>query len=155
LYLVSDDRMMRIAILQCELVDRANVHIVRLAVAGAVVGELAVLDQDLASPPIGENAILIVVEVAVAQREVVPLLTDPGAIRVRHGAPGELDVLNRRIVTLNDPGGFEIGNDRAGDVDLGAAPTHAADGEVVDLEDAVIAVVAAGGVDLDGIASLR
>ena len=144
---------MRVAELQREAADLADVHVVRVAVAVAVVIEFAVFDEDVA-PGIcaGEDAILIVVETAIAHDEPPAFLADSGAVAIRDAAAGEFDVLDGGIVTADDPDRFLL---RALSIcrEMGHA-VHAADGEVVCGPDGDVAWIIAG-VDPDGVAILR
>ena len=85
LQLLSHVGMVAVVEAEDERVDVADVEVVREAVAETVVGEFAVLDQDRARMHLPrKDAVLVIVEIAMAHDEVEPFLPDPGAVLVGH-----------------------------------------------------------------------
>src|SRR6185369_2999780 len=122
---VADDRMVAVAVAQREAAHGADVEVVAGAAAGAVARELGVLDDDIAlEGSAGENAALVVVEVAVAHRQSRALAADSRAVAVRHLGARELDVRDRRPRPLDDPDrlAFGVGAVRAQVRTAAAAP---------------------------------
>ena len=112
------------AVLDRELLDGARIQVVRQAVAVAVVAEVAVLDQEgPARHRGGHQAVLVVMEAAVAEREVAAFVPNPGAVLVRDLAAGEADVLDG-AVRVHAQDGLAVG--RAGGRDQ---VDHAADAD--------------------------
>jgi hypothetical protein len=126
------------------------VEVVRETVAEAVERELAFLDHDVARRVgTGEDAVLVVMEVRIAHREVAPFLPDAGAVSVGNGRAGELDVVDGGGLPLDHPDGLAFG--RAARRIQHRAAVDAADDEAVAQDRAHVAGVVAGGVDLDHI----
>src|SRR5260221_11741297 len=95
---------MHVAVAQREGSRVADVEIVGVAVAGPVACELGVLDDDIARRVgTGEDAVLVVVEVAVAHRQADAFEPDAGAILLRYLRTGKLHALDRGVVALDDP----------------------------------------------------
>ena len=117
---------------------------------GAAVLELAALEEHLAVA--AQDAVLAVVEAAVADREVLPLRPNAGAVAVADAGPGELDVLHGEVAARHHPNGLAAGVLAVGR-ELGAAVADAADGEMVGPDRGHVARVNSG-VDLDGVAVL-
>src|SRR6267154_2856010 len=95
---------MRVAVAQREQVSAVDVHVVRATEAGgalAVMIEFRVFDQH--GPATAENSVLVVVEIAVAYREIVGFIPDSRAVLVLDGRSGEFDILNDNVLCLRNP----------------------------------------------------
>ncbi len=104
---MTDLGVVRVVVLEDEFADVVDVEVVRLAVAEAVVRELRVLDRDRAVRAVaGEDAVFVVVEVAVTNGEVRAFLANAGAVLIDHFGAEKFDVLDRRVVARNDPNRF-------------------------------------------------
>src|SRR5882672_10035688 len=141
--------MMHVAEAQREGSYVADVEIVALAIAEPVVGELRVLDEDIARlVGVGEDAVLVVVKITVAHGQAEALEPDARAILVLHLRAGKLHALDRGVVALDDPDrlAFSVGA-------VGAqvsAPADTTDREPMLPPDRSVAVVDSG-VDLDDV----
>ncbi len=119
----------RIVVTEDKLGDVSDVQVMGKTVARAVVIELAEFDQDRAIASARENAILVVVEIAIAHRQIVPLLADAGTIHVGDGRPRELDILHGGVVGGNDPDALPPGVISRG-IDHGTACADADDCQI-------------------------
>ena len=157
---VGDDRLARpaldlmaahgvveIAVGDRKLRDVVHVDVVRVAVAGAVVVELAGVDRN--RPAVGgrrQDAVLVVVEPGAGDDQRPALVADAGPVAVWHGGAGELEVVERHV-------GVD-GQDRLAVGRLGhrlqlRQPAHALDRQVVPDSGEIVGVGA--GIDQDGI----
>src|SRR5688572_5853448 len=102
---------MRVAVLEGELRRRlADVHAVRTTTGidtVAVSRKFRRINQHLSSAT--QDALLVVMKVAVAQSEVSALRTNSGAVQIGDARPGELDVLDDGIVALDHPDRLALG----------------------------------------------
>jgi len=99
---------MRVAVAKRERLGRADVQVVREPLPVAVVGKLGVFDQHLACSP-RQDAVFVVMKIAVPDCQVVPFQPDPGAVLVGHAGAGELDVFDHRVVAVDHPDAFAVG----------------------------------------------
>src|SRR5262249_32261093 len=135
--------------------DVADVDVVRLAVAEAVEGKFRKLDRDRARQrAVGKDALVIVVEIAVAHGQVVALLANSHAVLVNYVCAAELDVLYRRVGSRYDQDALALRILPAG-VNMRAPAAHAADGQAVGGPGADIADIGDAGVDFDDVARDR
>ncbi len=101
---VSNFAAVRVVVLEDEFGDVVDVEVVALPVAETVVRKLGALDRDGAVRIVaGENPVLVVVEVATANRQIGAFLPNACAVLIGHRCPDELDVLDDRVVASDDP----------------------------------------------------
>jgi hypothetical protein len=116
------------------------------------VAELRVLDQDVAGRVgAGQDAVLVIVQEGVAQREAGAVQAQGGAVLVGHLGAEHLDVVDGDVAAGNHPSPFAHGV-LAGGVDLRTA-VHAADGDVAGVDAADVAAVGGVAGDLDHVAA--
>ncbi len=120
---------MRVAVAQREACHgRAEVHVVRAIVgrgALAVVVELGILDQHHSAGV--ENAVLIVVEIAVADRETRTVGADPRSVLAivdGYSGPGKLDIFHGGVIG-GHPDSLAVADELRG-THVRAAAAHAA-----------------------------
>ena len=83
---MADVGVVDVAVGQGELTHIADVDVVRIAGAGAVVINLAVLDGDRTRRiRCAEDPILVAVQVHVVEQQRALVVADAGAVTVRHG----------------------------------------------------------------------
>src|SRR5882672_3955062 len=146
---VSDERVMNVAETQREGPDVADVEVVGVAVTGSVARQFRTLDDDIARPiEAGQDAILVVVYVAIADRQAGAFEPDGGAVAVGYLRAGKLHGLDGGVVALDDPDPLALGLG-AGRANVGA-PAHAAEYEPALPPDRGVAFIDTG-VDLDDI----
>ena len=86
---VPDLGVVRVVVLEDELSNVVDVEVMGESVTETIVRELGALDEDGAVRRIsGQDPILIVVEEAIADRQVRPLLTNPSAVLIHDGRAG-------------------------------------------------------------------
>lgn len=135
--------MVRVGARQAEALDAADVNVVGLPGTETIAGEFAVFDVEFAAfVVVGEDAVLVVEEGAVAQDEVAFFKADAGAVTMFHLGPGKLDVLNGDPATTDDPDAFAFDVAAVGCQSSLAA--DGADGELVLGPDGDVARVVAG-----------
>ena len=124
--------VVRVVEAEDQAVHRADIEVVREAVAKAVVIELAVLDQDGARVQFtGQDPVLVVAEVAMAHDQIKPFLPDARAVLVGHAALAEFDPFHRGAIALDHPDGF-IAPGHAVRFEVGQT-THAAQQQIIRL----------------------
>jgi hypothetical protein len=107
----------------------ADIHVVGVAGAQAVVAELGVFDHDIAGGiHAGENAVFVVVNEAAAQREVSAFQAQGRTVLVRHLRAEHLDVFNDHVIALDHPDGLAL-RIGAGRIDA-RPPVHTANRQV-------------------------
>src|SRR6185312_17038029 len=81
-----------------QAVDLAEIGAMRLPVAGAVMHEGRAGDRDVAAgDPAAQDAVLIVVKIAVLDREIAGLVADTGAIAVIDLRAREFETVDRQV----------------------------------------------------------
>ena len=81
-----------------------------LTIPRSVAREFRILDHDFAIAPVAaENAVLVVMKIAVAHGEPTPLEANASAISIDDFGARKLDVLDLYVVTLDDPDAFLFG----------------------------------------------
>src|SRR6476620_6028568 len=106
---MADLGVMRVVVAEDQRADVSDVNVVGLAVAKAVECKLGELNRDGARErSVRENALIVVMEVAVAHGQVVALLANAHAVLVNDVRAAEFDVLNCRIGAGNDPDTFAL-----------------------------------------------
>ena len=151
LQVVADLGVMRVAVAEDQAVDVADVQVVGITVAIAVVGEFGVFDNDVGDAVvIGQDAVLIVMQVAAAQRQVAPVKPDGRAVLVGYLGAVHFDIFDHGAGADHDPGALahRVGAVR---IDLRTA-VDAADGQVVRIDAADVAVIAAACIDFNQVA---
>jgi hypothetical protein len=107
---MSDASVMEITADDRQLPDFADVEIVTLSIARAVVPEFAVLDSELRRIIVGcEYAVLVVDEPTVSHPEEPTFVSDSRAVTVGHVRAREIDAFDSHVVALNHPDGFAVG----------------------------------------------
>ena len=117
---MADDGAVGIVVAKNKLRYVPNVEIVREAVSRAIVGELAEFDQDRAISTVGQNSFLVVMEVAIPERQVAAFLPDSSSVQVDYRCAGELNILYRCVITRDNPNRLTLGA-FASSVDHGTA----------------------------------
>src|SRR5688572_4714110 len=131
----------------------ANVKIVAVAVTEAVMRELGMLHDNITCwTTSGQDAVLVVVEVAVAHGEARPLKADARAVVVRHLGAGKLHAFDRGVVAFDDPDGLAFCVRTVGVQPRAAG--YAANGKAVLSPDCRVALVQRC-IDFDDIAVAR
>src|SRR5579863_144405 len=98
----------RIVVAEDKLGDVSDVQIVGKAVASAIVVELTEFDQDGTVSAIGENAVLIVMKIAISDCKIGSLRPNASAIIVWDCRACEFDILNIRVTSRYHPDSFAL-----------------------------------------------
>ena len=69
-------------------------------------------------------------KITVADREIIALLTNSGAVQARNGSPAELDIFDNGILAGNDPDCLAL-RILTTCIDVGASPADTANGQTV------------------------
>src|SRR5271166_180072 len=119
-----------VGILKSKGPDLADIHVVGLPVPVPIAGKLRVFNDDIAlGIRTRQDAILVIVKIAVGYSKPGPFQADRSAVLIRNRRSREFDIFNRRICPLNHPDAFTLGVLAMG-VDMRAA-AYALDGEIV------------------------
>jgi hypothetical protein len=148
---VADVGVVRIVVAEREALDLADVQVVGLAGAAAIVAELGVFDHDVAvRVGVGQDTVLVVVYERMTQREVGTLQAESGAVGVHHLGADHLDIVHGQVVAVDHPDTL-VGGILSSRVDPRAA-VDAADGQVVAVDAAGVATVGPVTRNLDEVA---
>lgn len=151
---VAAARMVRIGAGHAQASDVADVDIVGAAVARAVVAELRVFDiQRHIRVAAGEDAVFIVLELAVPDDQLPAFEADAGAVVVGHARAAKLQVLDRDAAAAHHPDALSLGIG-AGRDEARPRLADAAYGQAVLLPHRHVAHIVTG-FDLDSVAVAR
>ena len=121
--LVTDIGVVEVAVVDDQRGDLVDIEVVRIAIAGAVVGEFRPDDADRAGGrTVRQEAVLVVEEVAVDDDQVAAFVADARAVPVGYGCTGETQVLDRDVA-LGDEDALAVGWRNGGDEVRHAADT--------------------------------
>ncbi len=149
--LVADIGVVEVAVVDDQRGEVIDIEVVRKAIAGAVVGELRTGDADRAGGAgVPQDAVLIVVEIAVDDDQVAALVADARAVHVGHGRAGEAQILDRHV-GLRDEDALAVGWRHGGDEVRHATDTD--DGDLLGDRREVVHIGA--GLHGDGVAVTR
>src|SRR4051794_23498955 len=75
----------------------------RLSVATAVIGELAIINRESAGRPCpAEQTILVVVEITTVEGQIAPFIANSGAVEIGYLGTGKLEVVDCNVAAGNE-----------------------------------------------------
>src|SRR6185312_13954414 len=148
---MSDFGVMRVVVAENESADISYVHVMGLPVAESIESELCKFNGDGAGERrVSQNAFFIVMKIAIADGQIVGLLTNARSIVVRHGGAAEFDIFYCSVSAGDDPDSFALGI-QASSINMSTRTAHTLQGEVGSRPRAHITDISDAGVDLDGV----
>src|SRR6266567_1708299 len=101
---------MRVIELKYEFSCVPDIEIVRLASGKSIMIELAEFNQNMTSRNAAlENTVLIVMKVAVADREVHTFCANPRTVLIGNRSPGKFNIFDHYVISFDHPDSFSLG----------------------------------------------
>src|SRR5215213_2577373 len=86
----------------------------RLPLATAVIGELAIINRESAGRPCpAEQTILVVVEITTIEGQIAPFIANSGAVEIGHLGTGKLEVVDCNVAAGNEKSPCRSGSGRS------------------------------------------